>query len=115
MKAINYLNYFFVGFPILLISIGLITNEQSGNLTGSGLLFTMLTGLFQVIFGIKMLIDEPSDKNLQYYIKGVVFFFLLWFVNGLIFNIDFIYFILFIIPPILAVYFSTITYKKAHL
>lgn len=115
MKAINYLNYFFVGFPILLISIGLITNEQSGDLTGYGLLFTILTGLFQVVFGIKMLIDEPSDKSLQYYIKGVVFFFLLWFVNGLILNYDFIYFILYTIPPILAVYFSTITYKKAQL
>jgi len=114
MKNINYLNYFFVGTPILLIVFGLLTNESSGNITGSGFLFLILTGLFQVIFGIKMLIDEPGDKNLQYYIKGVCFFFALWFINGFILNYQFIYFILFVIPFVLAIFFSTITYKKAH-
>ncbi|MBB4803766.1 hypothetical protein HNP37_003841 [Flavobacterium nitrogenifigens] len=114
MKAINYLNYFFVGTPFILILFGLLSNESSGNITGSGFLFLILTGLFQVIFGIKMLIDEPKDKNLQYYITGVCFFFVLWFINGFILNYQILYFILFVIPIILAIFFSTITYKKAH-
>jgi len=111
MKAINNLNYFFVGMPILLIIIGLFF---SGELACCGLLSTILTGLFQLIFGIKMLIDEPDDKNLQNYVNGVIFFFLLWPVNAFIMHFEFIYFLLFIIPIILAIYFSTITYKKAH-
>ena len=111
MKAINYLNYFFVGIPVLLILIGVFC---SGELACCGLLSTMLTGLFQLIFGIKMLIDEPNDKNLQHYICGVIFFFLLWLINALVLSWEFIYFILSIIPPILAIYFSMITYKKAQ-
>lgn len=114
MKAINNLNYFFVGFPILLISFGLLTNESSGNITGSGFFFFILTGLFQVIFSIKMLLDEPQDKNLQFYIKGVVFFFTLWIINGLFLGYQIIYFILFIIPIILMIFFSIITNKKAN-
>lgn len=114
MKAINYLNYFFVGTPVLLIAFGILTNESSGNITGSGFLFLILTGLFQVVFGIKMLIDEPKDKSLQYYIKGVCLFFALWFINGVILNYQILYFILFVIPFILTAFFSTITYKKAH-
>lgn len=114
MKSINYLNYFFVGVPIFLVVMGILTNESSGNLIGSALFFLILTGLFQVVFGIKMLIDDPKDKNLQYYIKGVSFFFALWLINGTILNFDFIYYILFPIPIVLAIYFSTITYKKAN-
>ncbi|KQB43362.1 hypothetical protein [Flavobacterium aquidurense] len=115
MKAINYLNYFFVGLPILLITAGIITPDKGGELVGCGLLSTILTGLFQLIFGIKMLMDEPEDKNLQKYVNGVIFFFLLWFVNGVILNFEFIYLILFMLPILLAGYFSLITYKKAHL
>ncbi|MBF4485907.1 MULTISPECIES: hypothetical protein [unclassified Flavobacterium] len=111
MKAINYLNYFFVGMPILLILIGLISSAE---IACCGLLSTILTGLFQLIFGIKMLIDEPQDKNLQNYINGVIFFFLLLFVNALILSWEFVYLILVTIPPILAIYFSYITFKKAH-
>ncbi|OIV43293.1 hypothetical protein [Flavobacterium johnsoniae] len=114
MKAINYLNYFFVGLPLLLVVLGILTKESNGNLIGTGLLFTILTGLFQLVFGIKMLIDEPQDKNLKYYFRGVVLFFSLWLINGLIFNIEIVYFIIFILPIILAIFFSTITYKKAH-
>ena len=114
MKAINYLNYFFVGTPVLLIAFGILTNESSGNITGSGFLFLIVTGLFQVVFGIKMLIDEPKDKSLQYYIKGVGCFFTIWIINGVFLSYEIIYFILFTMPFILAIYFSTITYKKAH-
>lgn len=114
MKATNYLNYFFVGTPFILIVSGLLSNERSGNITGIGFLFLILTAIFQVIFGIKMLIDEPKNKKLQYYIKGVCFFFVLWIINGLILNYQILYFILFVIPIVLAIFFSIITYKKAH-
>lgn len=114
MKAINYLNYFFVGMPIILVLIGAVIPNIGGELACCGLLSTILTGLFQLIFGIKMLIDEPEDKDLQHYISGVIFFFLLWFVNGVILHFEFIYFILFITPVTLAIFFSTITYKKAY-
>ncbi|CAA9202916.1 hypothetical protein FLA105534_04318 [Flavobacterium bizetiae] len=114
MKTINNLNYFFVSVPIFLIALGLIINESSGNLVGSGILFLILTGLFQLISGIKMFIDEPHDKSLRFYIAIVVLFFLLWFVNAVIIYQDFISHILYLIPPILTIFFSTITYKKAH-
>ncbi|MGE6353774.1 hypothetical protein ACQKCJ_07825 [Flavobacterium sp. NPDC079362] len=114
MKAINYLNYFFVGMPILLVLIAAVIPNNGAEFAFCGVLSTIVTGLFQLIFGIKMLLDEPEDKDLQHYISGVIFFFLLWFVNGLILHFEFIYFILFPIPIILAIYFSTITYKKAQ-
>lgn len=114
MKNINYLNYFFVGIPTLLISLGYITNESSGNLIGYGLLFMILTGLFQVIIGIKILIDEPHDKMLQVYIASVILFFVAWIINALILYSDILYFILIFIPPVLAIYLSIIIYKKAN-
>ena len=114
MKNLNYLNYFFVGTPALLISLGYLTNQNSGNLIGCGLLFMILTGLFQVIIGIKMLIDEPDDKMLQIYTALVTLFFVTWFVNAQIFNNDIIYLILLFIPPVLAIYLSILIYNKAN-
>lgn len=114
MKAINFMNYFFISIPILLISLGLIMNQSNGNLVGYGLLFLIPTGLFQLIFGIKMLIDEPHDKNLQFYIKGVALFFILLLINALIIYNNFISYILYSMPLLLATYFSIIIYKKAN-
>lgn len=116
MKNINYLNYFFVGVPIVLIVLGFLSNQSNGELIGYGLLFTILTGLFQVVFGIVMLVDEPADKNLKLYIKGVLLFFSILIINILIslpYDI-FLDYLLLVLPPILAIYFSLITYKKAH-
>lgn len=115
MKNLNYLNYFFVGIPILLILLGYITNESSGNLIGYGLLFTILTGLFQIIIGIKMLIDEPNDKMLQIYIISVILFFTIWWLNVQFIYSDKLYFILMFIPAVLATYLSIIIYKKRNL
>ncbi len=114
MKVLNYLNYFFVGIPIVLILFGYLSNQSSGNLIGCGLLFMILTGLFQVIIGTKMLIDEPNDKMLQIYIVSVILFFGTWFINGLILYSDILYFILLFIPPVLAIYLSILIYKKAN-
>jgi hypothetical protein len=116
MKAINYLNYFFVGFPILLITLGFVSKQSNGELIGYGLLFTVLTGLFQIVFGITMLIDEPNDKNLKMYIRGVILFFSILIINSIV-NLPydiFLDYLLIIIPPILAIYFTIITYKKAN-
>ena len=114
MKNLNYLNYFFVGIPAILISLGYITNQNSGNLIGYGLLFMILTGLFQVVIGIKMLINEPNDKMLQTYIALVILFFATWFANGLILSNDILYLILLFIPPVLAIYLSILIYNKAN-
>jgi hypothetical protein len=114
MKNLNYLNYFFVGIPALLISLGYITNQSSGNLIGCGLLFMILTGLFQIVIGIKMLIDEPKDKMLQIYIISIILFFMTLIINGLILYSDILYFGLLLVPPILAIYLSIIIYKKAN-
>ncbi len=111
MKNLNYLNYFFVGTPTLLILIGYISNDSAGNLIGYGLFFSILTGLFQVIVGIKMLIDEPKSKVLQIYIISVIVFFLIVFISPSL-NNDTLFFMLMPIPPILAIYLSILIYKR---
>ena len=114
MKAINYLNYFFVGLPITLILLGFLIAPHQGNLIGYGLFSTIFTGLFQVVIGIQMLIDEPHDKMLQTYIAIVILFFVILLFNVLNLNSDILYFILLFIPPVLAIYLSLLIYKKAN-
>ena len=108
MKNLNYLNYFFVGFPIALCLIGFADND----FLCFGLLSTTLKGLFQVIVGIKMLQDEPNDKNLQIYIIAVIAFFATLFIISKVGLYDWINYILLSVPPILAIYLSIIIYKK---
>ncbi|MES2545417.1 MAG: hypothetical protein V4548_11060 [Bacteroidota bacterium] len=110
MKNLNKLNYFFVGLPITLCLIGIINQE----FLLFGLLFSMLTGIFQVIAGMGMLIKEPNNKYLKTYVIAVIIFFLLWFINSKIGYQNTITFILIGTPPILAIYLSIIIYKKAH-
>lgn len=110
MKNINYLNYFFVGIPVVLILFGYLTSQSSGNLIGCGLLFTILTGLFQIVIGAKMLIDEPNDKMLQTYIISVILFFTILVFNGLILYSDILYFIFY--PIIYTSHASNISYNN---
>ena len=114
MKALNYLNYFFVGLPITLILLGFLIEPHQGNLIGYGLFSTILTGLFQVVISVQMRIEEPKDKYLKIYIVSVILFFLILLVNALILSSDRLYFILLFIPPILATFLSIIIYKKAN-
>ena len=114
MKTLNYLNFFFVGSPITLILLGLLFDPQQGNLIGYGLFSTILTGLFQVVIGIQMLIDEPKNKYLKIYTVAVILFFLMLLINVQLLYSDLIYFILPFIPPVLAIYLSVIIYKKAY-
>lgn len=110
MKNINYLNYFFVGVPTILCLIGIIND----NFLFFGVLSTIITGLFQVTIGIKMLIDEPNDRSLITYIIGVVTFFMLWFISSIFDYQNPMLYILISTPPILAFFLSIIIYKKAN-
>jgi len=109
MKTIKYINTFAIGLPIAILITWPIFEE--GALFFAAL-STMITGFLQFCIGVKMIVDTPKDRNLQTYISGVAFFFGLWFVNGLIDYNDFITYILFPIPLILAVYLSLIIYQK---
>ena len=110
MKTLNYLNYFFVGVPITLSLIGIINDEFSL----FALISMIATGIFQVVIGIKMLIDDPRNKHLITYICGVFTFFILWYLNKNHFRIDTVTSLLFSMPPLLALYLSVIIYKKAN-
>ncbi|WP_289663287.1 hypothetical protein [Flavobacterium panacagri] len=116
MKAINYLNYFFVGIPAWLFFIGFLdTNTAFSGYTASGMLFSILTGVFQMTIGGNMLKDEPNDKNLQMYTYGVVFYILiLLFINPFLPDYFFKKYFIFGMPTFLALYLSVIIYKKAH-
>ncbi len=110
MKNINYLNYFFVGIPSITF---LLAFFKILDFIVFGLLFSILTGLFQVTIGGSMLSDEPKNKFLQLYIIGVVFYFVLIFINPFPSHDFNIYFVTGI-PTILAFYLSILIYKKAH-
>ena len=112
MKILNYLNILLVGIPIILIAFGFITQQSSGNLVGSGLLFVMLTGLFQVIIGALLLLNDPKDKMLRRYNGGVLFFVFCWICNANIYYIQILEYAQFVLPPILAIYFSVLIFKK---
>ncbi|MFD2939463.1 hypothetical protein [Flavobacterium notoginsengisoli] len=110
MKNINYLNYFFVGVPSIIF---LLAFFEILDFTVFALLFSILTGLFQVTIGGCMLIDEPRNKFLQSYIGGVVLYFLIVFINPFS-SYDFKFYFLAATPAILAFYLSILIYKKAH-
>lgn len=107
MKNIFKLNLAFIGFPIVLCSFGLIIE----GMLVIGLLSTVLTGIFQVVFGINMLIDEPKDINLRIYIVLVLLFFILWYIMNALYS-EYLIFLLFAMPSLLAIYFSIILYRK---
>ncbi|MFH6998955.1 hypothetical protein ACHRVZ_13545 [Flavobacterium sp. FlaQc-57] len=109
MKIIKYINTFAIGLPFLILLTWPFFEE--GALIFA-LLSTMLTGLLQFLLAIKMLADNPNDKELQYYTLGVISFFLLWLVNHLIGYNIFINYILCPAPLLLAIYLSMIIYKK---
>lgn len=111
MKAINYLNYFFVG---LLIFFCLIAIFDIGFLSYA-LLSLLLTGIFQVTIGLKMLADEPHDTNLQIYAASVLLFFILLVVICKMELYDFLNYLLFGVPSVIAIFLSIIIDKKAKL
>ncbi len=109
MKAINYLNYFFVGLPIFFC---LIAISDIGFLSYA-MLSLVFTGIFQLTIGLKMLGDEPHDKNLQIYATSVFLFFISLIVIYKMELYDFLNYVLFAVPPVIAIFLSIIIYKKA--
>jgi len=110
MKNINYLNYFFVGIPSIIF---LLAFCEILDFIVFGLLFSILTGLFQVTIGGCMLIEEPRNKFLQSYILGVAFYFVMICINPFPPH-DFKTYFVIGIPAILAFYLSILIYKKAQ-
>ena len=112
MKLLHYLNLFFVGLPILLALLGIF----EGNFLGIALLSTMLTGGYQTLMGLLLLRDDRDNRHLRIYVMSVLGYFAIAFVyfhwnfyEYVIFN-----YLLMGIPPILALYFSAILYKKSQ-
>lgn len=115
MKNINYLNCFFVGVPALLFSIDFIDYYHSPSIFFAiGLLFSILTGLFQITIGGSMLMDEPKNKSLQFYIYGVILYFILICINRYLPQHDFKIYFFFALPALLTLHLTLIIYKKAN-
>ncbi|MCI9843775.1 hypothetical protein [Flavobacterium pectinovorum] len=111
MKAINYLNYFFVGLPIFFC---LIAVSDAGFLSYA-MLSLFLTGIFQITIGLKMLAEEPHDKNLQIYATSVLLFFISLIVICKMELYNFLSYVLFGVPSVIAIFLSIIIYQKAKL
>lgn len=109
MKVIKILNTFAITLPFVILIAYPIFKEA---VFIYAMFSTMVTGFIQVVLGVKMLINEPTNKHLQNYISGVVLFFTFLFFNSQSRSYDTISCILFATPPILAVYLSVIIYKK---
>ena len=108
MKTIKRTNTFALILPFaILLTYPFI---QEGAFIFS-LLSTMITGFLQFCIGVKMLVDNPSDKKLQIYIIGVVLFFILWYINAEINYNDILSVVSFSLPPILAIYLTNIIHK----
>ncbi len=112
MKLLHYLNLFFVGLPILLALIGIFEDD----FLVFALLSTLLTGGYQTLMGLLLFITNADNPRLRVYAVSVLGYFVLAFVYShwnfheyVIFN-----YLLIGIPPILAIYFSAILYKKVQ-
>lgn len=110
MKAIRYWNTFAIGLPIVLLFLGCISEAFLFYAAVS----TILTGLIQVILGVKMLFENPENKSLQLYTGSVGLFFCTWVINAGLNYIDTITYILIPIPFILTVYLSVIIYNSKN-
>lgn len=104
MKALNKINYFMVGFPLAMALGGLLFEEY---LWMYGLLFTAVTGVFQVTVGICMFIRSGCRNTyLASYLAAVAAFFLLWEVTDWEWMM--------VLPPVLAMYMSALLYLEAE-
>ena len=108
MKTIKNTNTFAIALPFILGLIGLMDND----FYFWALLSTIITGIIQVILGLKLLIDEPKNKYLRIYIVLILIFFLTWYINSINGYNDFVSYFLIGFPPLLAIYLSVIIYKK---
>lgn len=103
MRTLNKLNYFMVGFPLIMAVGGLLYEEY---LWIYGLLFTIVTGSFQVIVGLGMFINSGCrNKYLGIYLILVAVFFLLWTITDWKWVAA--------LPPILAVYMTVLLFVES--
>lgn len=109
MKTIKNLNTIALAIPLLILITYPIYRESS---LLFALLSTMITGFMQLIIGLKLLYDEPTNRNNQIYISITTFFFTLWFINAQIGYNEIITYLLLPIPLILALYLSVLIYRK---
>ena len=109
MTALQKMNTLALAIPFIIVITYPVFKEGA---ILFALLSTMLTGLIQFSIGVKMLIDNPKDRNIQIYIFAVALFFALWYFNDFIGYNNFMTYILFPIPLILAIYLSILIYKE---
>jgi choline-glycine betaine transporter len=110
MKTIKNLNLFAIALPIVLSTLFIIDI----NFLILGLVSTIATGFIQLGIGLKMLFDNPKNKNLQAYITAVALFFTLCFVHSKTGYNDYFGYCLVFIPIVLAIYLTLIIYKKSE-
>lgn len=114
MKIIKYLNAIAIGIPIILASIGYLTNDLSGNYYGFALFSTILTGFIQLILGIILLFKFKEKIHYKIYFISVIIFFSLWIWSPTINKVDYFTYTLIYIPPTLAIYLSILIYKTPN-
>ncbi|MFZ0598446.1 MAG: hypothetical protein WAM46_15790 [Flavobacterium sp.] len=112
MKTTLQLNTFAVGLPLLILLTYPIAKEGA---LFYAMLATAITGFIQVLLGIKLIFEEPRNRYIQIYIGGVIMFFLLCFIQIVIYYSESLRIILLTMPAVLAIYLSIIIYKKAKL
>lgn len=110
MKTIKNLNSFAIGLPLAIIITYPIFKEGA---LFFALLSTMVTGFIQFCLGLWLLFLEPNNSKFQIYLVAVFGFFTLWFINVQMDYFSIITYILFSVPPILAIYLSILIYKTA--
>ncbi|CAA9200508.1 hypothetical protein [Flavobacterium collinsii] len=112
MKTIKQLNTFAVGLPFLILITYPIAKEGAFFFS---LLSTILTGIIQVLIGIKMILKEPHNRYLQIYIIGVLLYFAVYFISSYFRIYQILNNFLLAVPPLLAIYLSVLIYKKENL
>lgn len=115
MKTIKYINTFAISLPIVLGLIGIIIKDSAGNYLGYALFSTMLTGFLQVTLGLILFFINPKKLDIIIYLTAVILFFLLCYLNATYIDSDNLTYILYAVPPTLAVYISVLIYKKEKL
>ncbi|TRW25303.1 hypothetical protein FMM05_08345 [Flavobacterium zepuense] len=105
MKAIRAINYIVLIIPIILGLIGI----QDEEFLIMAALSTMVTGAAQVIIALIMILGKHRNPLLFSYFAIVAVFFLIW---GFIGNYEFY---IFVIPVMLALYFTYIVYIQMKL
>ncbi len=112
MKYLKILNTLAIGIPIMILVTYPIFKDGA---LFWGLFSMMLTGLIQVIVGLILLLKDPRNCYFISYILIVILFFGLGYFNMNVYYSDFLTFLLFPIPLLLAIYLSILIYKRERL